>query len=107
MKIRVHEVRTLRELADCLGSHRVSVVLCQSIFTGGNWRDALACVSDLPSPPRLIVTSEAVDNWLWAEVLNLGGYDVLAQPFRELEVVRILSSAVRRWEGQTTSRPRI
>ena len=30
---------------------------------------------------------------LWAEVLNLGGYDVLAQPFDELEVRRVVALA--------------
>src|SRR5690242_4067707 len=52
----------------------------------------------MPSPPRLIVTSETADEFLWAEVLNLRGYDVIAQPFWESEVVRTLSLALRRRE---------
>jgi DNA-binding response OmpR family regulator len=33
------------------------------------------------------------DDHLWAEVLNLGGYDVLAKPFDGCELFRALSSA--------------
>ena len=43
----------------------------------------------------LVVTSRIADEWLWAEVLNLGGYDVLAQPFDREEVTRVVRSAVR------------
>jgi len=43
----------------------------------------------------LIVTSNAGDEALWAEGLNLGGYDVLAQPFDQSEVARVMTSAVR------------
>jgi len=43
----------------------------------------------------LVVTSKFPDESLWAEVLNLGGYDVLAQPFDREEVTRVVRSAVR------------
>jgi len=32
----------------------------------------------LPQPAYLIVSSRLGDNHLWAEALNIGGYDVLA-----------------------------
>jgi FixJ family two-component response regulator len=41
----------------------------------------------------LIVTSRLADEHLWAEALNLGAYDVLAKPFDQEEVIRVLSSA--------------
>jgi hypothetical protein len=43
--------------------------------------------------PRLIVTAPLADEHLWAEVLNLDGFDVLAQPFRPDEVKRVIESA--------------
>jgi CheY-like chemotaxis protein len=39
-----------------------------------------------PDPPMLIVTSRLADDYLWAEALNLGAYDVLAKPFDASEV---------------------
>jgi hypothetical protein len=33
------------------------------------------------------VISRLADEYLWAEVLNLGGHDVLAKPLRQAEVL--------------------
>ena len=44
--------------------------------------------------PVLIVTSKVADEYLWSEVLNLGGYDVLAQPLDRDEVTRVARSAI-------------
>lgn len=52
--------------------------------------------------PVLIVVSRVVDDGLWAEVLNLGGYDVLATPFRAREVIRSVSFAWRHWQDRLT-----
>jgi hypothetical protein len=43
--------------------------------------------------PRLIVFSRNADDRLWAEVLNLGGFVLLATPFREEELVFAIGSA--------------
>jgi FixJ family two-component response regulator len=46
------------------------------------------------------VTSRLADEYLWAEVLNLGGYDVLAKPLDKQEVSRTLNLAWEHWENQ-------
>jgi DNA-binding response OmpR family regulator len=46
----------------------------------------------------LIVTSRTADEHLWAEVLNIGGYDVLPQPFNRDEVERVVAAARRHFE---------
>ncbi len=94
---RIHEAQGARDVAQFLSERRAPVILCHCSFADGNWRDLVDCLSGLPCPPRLVVTSELADDFLWAEVLNLGGYDVLAQPFRESEVVRTLTSALWQW----------
>jgi DNA-binding response OmpR family regulator len=60
----------------------------------------LAAVAKLQSPPLIIVTSQFADECLWAEVLNLGGYDVLAKPFDSFEVIWLMSMAWRRWKDE-------
>ena len=40
-----------------------------------------------------IVTSRLADDALWAEVLNVGGYDLLLKPFRAEEVIRMVHAA--------------
>ena len=47
----------------------------------------------------VIVTDKQADTRLWAEVLNLGAYDLLTQPYYEPEVRRILSNACSRFES--------
>jgi len=93
----IHEAQGARDVVQFLSERRAPVILCHCSFADGNWRDLVDCISGLPCPPRLVVTSEQADDLLWAEVLNLGGYDVIAQPFLESEVVRTLTSAIRQW----------
>jgi FixJ family two-component response regulator len=54
----------------------------------------------LPYPPLLIVTSRLADERLWAEALNLGAWDVLAKPFEQDEVIRIVSVACQHWQDR-------
>jgi len=70
------------DCVDAIARHardRVAIVVCESTLPSGSWRDLLRHISDCPEPPVLIVTSRLADEYLWAEVLNLGGYDVLAK----------------------------
>jgi len=78
----------------------VPVVLCERDLPGGTWRRLFVETRDLAHPPRLIVVSRLADERLWAEVLNLGGHDVLATPFAADEVRRVLSYAVDSWRWQ-------
>jgi DNA-binding response OmpR family regulator len=49
-------------------------------------------------PPPLIVSDRLADEQLWAEVLSLGGYDLLMKPFDAKEVHHAVSTACRRAE---------
>ena len=69
------------------------IVVCEKALGKDSWWDLLDQVSKLSDPPSLIVSSRMADEYLWAEALNLGAYDVLAAPFEPAEVVRVLSSA--------------
>ena len=47
--------------------------------------------------PRLVLTDRHTDDFMWAEALNLGAWDVLAQPLDSGEVFRVLTSAWQAW----------
>jgi DNA-binding response OmpR family regulator len=68
----------------------------------GNWKDVLAAIQQLPQTPLLIVTARLADEYLWAEVLNLGGQDVLSQPFQVTELLWVLGNAWRMGENNWT-----
>ena len=96
----LHEARTLRAALARLEHDSIPVVICQHQLPDGDWTALLDATSGLPEPPCLIVWSHHADNSLWAEVLNLGGYDVLAAPFREEEVAHSVRMAATKWHGQ-------
>ena len=81
-------------------SGTVRVVICERELPGGSWRILFDRIRELARPPRVIVASRLADERLWAEVLNLGGHDVLATPFAADEVRRVLSYAVDSWHWQ-------
>jgi DNA-binding response OmpR family regulator len=76
------------------------VVVSERDLPDGNWKDVLRLASAQKEPPVIIVTSRLADDYLWAEVLNLGGYDVLAQPFDRNEVHRTINLAWQHWKNQ-------
>ncbi|MGC8792310.1 MAG: response regulator [Bryobacteraceae bacterium] len=95
----IHTARGCAEAADFLCRNPMPVIVCDNQLADGSWRDLLRIVSTLPGHPLLIVTSRAADDYLWAEVLNLGGYDVLAKPFEPEEVIRVISLAWLHWKN--------
>ena len=93
----LYPVLTLESALLLLREVRIPIVLSERDLLPGTWRQMLAEILTLPDPPLLIVTSRLADEYLWAEALNLGAYDVLAKPFDTEEVVRVLSSASLHW----------
>jgi DNA-binding NtrC family response regulator len=77
------------EALDQLRRNPVPVVICDAELAESNWRLLLEGLAALPQQPSLIVSSRLADERLWAEVLNLGGYDVLPTPFDADEVYRV------------------
>ena len=78
----------------------IPIVMFDCDITSGTWEEMLDQISLLPDPPLLIVTSRLADERLWAEALNLGAWDVLAKPFDEDEVIRIVSVAGQHWQDR-------
>src|ERR1017187_67062 len=97
---RLFAVRERRRALSCLARNSVQVVITEKDLPDWNWKKVLGDIRLLASPPQLIVTSRDADDYLWAEALNVGAYDVLAQPFDRDEVERVVASARRHFEVQ-------
>jgi DNA-binding response OmpR family regulator len=82
-----------RQAVRQLSREKVSVIFCESLLEDGTWKSVLGHIRGNAHPPLLIVTSRVADEHLWAEVLNLGGYDVLAKPFNPEEVRHVCTTA--------------
>jgi len=102
-KILLNSTWQLRGASNCqdarkfLDHHHVPVVLSEPELPDGTWRELLNSMAELSTPPNLIVSSRLADSSLWAEVLNLGGFDVLMTPFEAEEVLRVTANAQRDW----------
>ena len=86
----VHAV-SLKEAVRKLGAASFGVVLTEAKLDDGNWLDLLE--QTRRSGMALVVTDAWADAQFWAMAINLGAYDMLAQPFSGPEVRRVLASA--------------
>jgi DNA-binding response OmpR family regulator len=82
-----------REAVAALIHDRMAVIICECHLPDGCWQDILSQTQVLSDPPCVVVASRRPDAALWAEVLNVGGYDVLVKPFLREEVVRVADLA--------------
>jgi DNA-binding NtrC family response regulator len=104
------DYHTLREVAGLVSQSVVScadmqarkairqydpeIVVCEAqVRESRNWQELLEEAQAAQS--LMLVVSRHADERLWAEVLNLGGFDVLSLPFDRDELRRALSSALR------------
>jgi len=92
----------LKDAVARLDSAPFPVVLTEANLEDGTWRDVLSLTRSRGA--ELIVTDAWADARFWAEAINLGAYDLLAQPFHAAEVRRVLSSATSRRKGAMTGR---
>jgi DNA-binding NtrC family response regulator len=97
----VYSVNTIGQALAFLRETAVGVVVAQYRPSGElSWRNLLDETRGLSPAPRLIVTDPHPDEAKWAEVLNLGAYDLLPQPFAQREVSRAIVSAWHSWHGE-------
>ena len=92
----VDHVGTFQQARAKLHEEDYDVILTEAALPDGTWLDALHLARQYPRELEVIVTDLQADARFWAEVLNLGAYDLLAQPFYEPEVRRILYNACSR-----------
>jgi DNA-binding NtrC family response regulator len=93
-------VENLRQARAMLEQQDYDVILTEAALPDGNWVDTLHLARENPRDMQVIVTDRQADARFWSEVLNLGAYDLVPQPFYEPEVRRILYNACTR-TGET------
>ena len=96
LPVGLDHAETVRQARGKLRHKRFNAVLTEAALADGDWIDVLRLTRDTPTETQLIVTDLQADGRFWSEALNLGAYDMLAQPFYEPEVRRILSNVCTR-----------
>jgi DNA-binding response OmpR family regulator len=89
----LYQTTTLNAAVAFVCKNPVPVLITERDLPLGNWKDLFAAMLQLPRAPLFIVTSRLADEHLWAELLNLGGHDVLCKPLQTKEVLWVLHSA--------------
>ena len=98
-------VDTYREAVLALASRSYGVVITEgSLGSGRDWKHILEAAMSLPVAVPVVVADRLADERLWAEVLNLRGFDLLVTPFDGTEVYRVVSSAWLFWRHTYRSR---
>jgi DNA-binding NtrC family response regulator len=70
------------------------VVLTEALLPDGNWTDVLQYLKRSGKGTVVVVTNRFADGQFWSDILDLGAYDLLPQPFCSGEVQRILANAL-------------
>jgi len=91
VSIPVVRAANLKEATSKLHAGRFGVVLSEANLEDGTWLSVLELTR--VRGIQLVVTDAWADARFWAKAINLGAYDMLAQPFLQTEVCRVLASA--------------
>lgn len=100
------DAHTKLEALEFLRHNLTPIVICESELPDGTWQDVLSELAALEPQPALVVTSRLADDALWAEVLHLGGFNVLSKPLNLNEVMHVVSYAWMLWKSQWELPPR-
>jgi DNA-binding NtrC family response regulator len=103
----LHEGCTFRQAMATLLNRQVHVVISERELPVGDSTHLLQILGALACPPRLIVTSGCSDDYLSAEEVILGAFDVLPTPFESSKVTGIVKLAYFAWlrERKWTQHP--
>jgi len=96
LPLSLEHVETLKKARIKLQRKTYDLILTETSLHDGSWLDVLHLAREHSRDMQVVVTDPQADARLWAEALNLGAYDLLAQPFYEPEVRRILYNACSR-----------
>jgi AmiR/NasT family two-component response regulator len=90
---------TWAEVSSFCGRVASPVVLVDRHFQGSDWRFTLASLLNTTANCCLILLSDVSDPYLWNELVEYGGFDVVARPFEQAEVHRTLAFAQKHFEA--------
>jgi CheY-like chemotaxis protein len=71
------------------------VVLCDRNQHGYPWREVVDRLATISPQSCILLVSPVTEDYLWRDVLQLGGYDVLTRPLREPAVQHAVNAALR------------
>ncbi len=87
-------VNTPAEAMARLQAEPVTAAICDQDLPEEDWRVVLNRMAALPKSPCLLLASRVMDQYLWNEVIQCQGYDVVSKPFQSEELRRVVAFAL-------------
>jgi DNA-binding NtrC family response regulator len=94
--------RSVRAALPLLMAQKFPIVLYDRDVPDSDWRDVLAKIAESSPRSCFLLVSHVSDEYLWREVVHLGGYDVVAKPLAEDVVTHTLHRAWYYWKSDPT-----
>lgn len=94
---RLEFAATCKSAVERLREETFAIVLCDRELPGSDWRQMVESLLAGSPGVCLILTSPVNDDYLWQEVIQRGGYDVLTRPFQEDKVRNAIDLAWSYW----------
>ena len=98
----VHFAQTGEEAVALLNRYEAPIVLCDRDAAGTDWHHAIRMMSTSKHLVFPILVSGVADDYLWNEVMRNGGFDLLAKPLRNDEVLRTIGMAWSYWNWSSS-----
>jgi DNA-binding response OmpR family regulator len=76
-----------------LAAHKPGLILYDRDLPGWEWRQAIELLAWRSATSCIILVSSVADDYLWQEVAQLGGYDVLTKPLKPEAVTHTIGLA--------------
>jgi DNA-binding response OmpR family regulator len=86
-----------------LSQNQIPVVIYDRDLPGEGWKSALSRIGLYRKTACIFLASTVTDEYLWREVVQNRGFDVLTKPFQEERLVRMVNVACS-WHGWTDNR---
>jgi DNA-binding NtrC family response regulator len=91
--VRLHRADSLKQADLLLAGGDARVLLTETKFPGGTWRDALEMGAGRYRNVAVVVAATLAGEAFWLDVLEQGAYDLILKPFVAEELLRILANA--------------
>jgi DNA-binding NtrC family response regulator len=92
-------VESAAEAVATLARAAAPLVICDRDLPEEDWHDVLDRIAALPHPACVLLASQVTDQYLWDEVIQHHGYDVVLKPFQADELRRVVTFA---WRAATS-----
>lgn len=101
----LHFAQNCGEAWDALNESKAPIVLCDRELPAAEWRDVIQMMVSSAHQAYVILLSKVADDYLWNEVIRLGGHDLLTTPLREDDVLRAIRLAWFYWSNSMKAQP--